>query len=92
MLKSAVSVRALDGHKIWVRFDDGAEGTVDVSEHVPFTGVFERLKDRTYFSAVSVHPELKVVTWPDGQDIDSEVLYSWATGAPLPEWAESDEI
>lgn len=52
--------------------------------HRQFRRVFEPLRDPGYFRQVRVHPELFVICWPNGADIDSDVLYSLATGTPLP--------
>jgi hypothetical protein len=69
-------VRTLSGHRLLVSFDDGVEGVVDVANLVRFTGVFETLQDPTFFAAVAVHPELGVVCWPNGADLDSDVLHA----------------
>jgi hypothetical protein len=45
--------------------------------------VFEPIRSsRTLFEAVSVDPELGVVVWPNGADIDPDVLY----GTHQPAW------
>ena len=67
-----------------VRFVDGAEGTVDVSKLVRLDGVFAPLRDAEFFRLVSVNEDLRCVCWPNGADLDSDVLYSTITGAPLP--------
>ena len=57
MLKDIVAVRTLDGHRLWLRFEDGLEGEVDVASLVPFTGVFAPLADRAQFAEVSLLPD-----------------------------------
>ena len=42
MLRDVVSVHALPEHRLRIRFDDGTEGIVDVTQLVEFTGVFEQ--------------------------------------------------
>jgi len=84
MLKDIVDVKPLDGYRLRLRFEDGAEGDVDVSELVPFDGVFEPLRDRAAFASVRVDADLGTVVWPNGADLDPSVLYSKVTGAPLP--------
>ena len=80
MLKDIISVQPLDGHRMQFRFEDGVEGVVDVTELVRFTGVFEPLADPVYFRRVSVHDELGTVCWPNGADLDPDVLYGRITG------------
>jgi len=76
MLKDVVEVRCLEGHRLHLRFDDGVEGEVDVAALVKFTGVFAPLRDAAFFAQARVHPELGVVCWPNGADLDSDVLYA----------------
>ena len=88
MLKDVVEVRPLDGYRLQLRFEDGAEGVVDVARLVPLTGVFAALRDRNEFVLVRVHPELGTVYWPGGADLDPDVLYSHVTGRPIPSFGE----
>jgi hypothetical protein len=64
-----------------LRFEDGVEGEIDV---VPFTGVFEILRDPTYFAQVHVNPDYGTICWPNGADLDPLVLYSLVTGQRIP--------
>ena len=86
-----VDVSPLGGHRILVRFQDGAEGSADVSQLVAFTGVFAPLQDPAYLAQVRVNPELGAVCWPTGADLDSRVLYSVITGVPLPDYSAAQE-
>jgi hypothetical protein len=87
MLRDVVSVEPLAGHRLRVRFDDGVEGVVDVARMIQFTGVFEPLRDHSFFEQASVHPELGTVCWPNDADLDSEVLYATVTGERIPDYA-----
>lgn len=84
MPRDVIEVRPLEHYQLQVRFDDGTQGVIDVSQLVRLEGVFEPLRRRSFFTQVRVHPELRVICWPNGADLDSEVLYSHVTGAPLP--------
>lgn len=84
MLRDVVWAAPLSNYHLQIRFDDGVTGEVNISEIIEFTGVFEPLSDETYFRLVKVNPELGVLYWPNGADIDSDVLYSQVTGVPLP--------
>ncbi len=76
-------VKPLPEYRIWIRFDDGAEGEVDLSDLVG-KGVFAAWEDPEHFKQVFVHPESRTVTWPGDIDLDPDVLYHEVTGAPLP--------
>ena len=64
MLKDIVEVRPLEGYRLWLRFEDGIEGTVDVAEMIRFQGVFALLRDRENFLRVRVDSEIGTVCWP----------------------------
>ncbi len=76
LLHDVVSVEPVDEDRLRIRFDDGLEGVVDVSRLLAMSGVFEPLRELSFFRQVQVHPELRVVCWPNGADLDSEVLYA----------------
>ena len=83
MLKDIIEVRALSGYRIYLRFEDGIEGELDLSGFVRFDGVFEALKDPRQFSQMTIDPELGSIHWPCGADLDPDVLYSRLTGKPV---------
>ena len=84
MHRDVVQVTTVDGFKLRLRFEDGIEGEVDCSTLLSFKGIFAPLKDPAEFARVRVNPELGTICWPNGADICPDVLYSRATGAPLP--------
>jgi hypothetical protein len=87
MLEDIVEVRALDGYRLYLRFEDGVQGEVDLGTMIQFDGVFAPLKERAHFEQVRVNPELGTVCWPSGVDLDPDVLYARITGKPLPHFA-----
>lgn len=86
MLKDIVEAKVVGPHQLHLRFEDGVEGSVDVSRLVEFTGIFEPLRDPAYFSTVKVNPDWGTVYWPNGADLDPDVLYSLVVGEPLPDF------
>jgi hypothetical protein len=68
-----VEARYVGGYTIHIRFADGAEGDIDLSEEL-FGPVFEPLKDIEVFKQFCVHPELHTVVWPSGADLAPEFL------------------
>lgn len=83
MLKDIVEARALQGHCIHVRFEDGVEGEVDLSELVEFRGVFADLRNPEEVRKVTVISDLGTVCWPNGADLDPDVLYAHLTGQKI---------
>jgi hypothetical protein len=59
---------------IWLRFNDGAEGEVDLAGELDGE-VFEPLKDLDAFRAFNVDPELQTIVWDNGADLAPEFLY-----------------
>ena len=79
------SVKPLDGFHLHVGFTDGSARDIDVERYLRGP-IFEPIRsDRALFEAVSVDHELGVVVWPNGADIDPDVLY----GTREPAWADS---
>jgi uncharacterized protein DUF2442 len=83
MLKEIIAVRAIGDHRLYLRFEDGAEGEIDLRRLVPFEGVFEPLQDLAEVAKVRVDPGLGTICWPNGADLDPDVLYAELTGIPL---------
>jgi len=79
MLKDVVEVRPLTQYRVHLRFEDGVEGEIDLQEMIDFTGVFAPLRSREEFMRVAVHPELGTIVWPNGADLDPDVLYAKVT-------------
>jgi hypothetical protein len=55
-----IQVEPLAGHRLRLRFDDGAEGEVDFSRR-PWRGVFAPLEDQAFFERVEVDEELGTI-------------------------------
>jgi hypothetical protein len=83
MLKDIVEARPAGGYKLYLRFDDGVTGEVDLSTLIKFDGVFEPLRDVRELAKVRIDPDLGTVAWPNGADLDADVLYAVVTGKPV---------
>lgn len=66
-LEGVEEVRSVEHWKLWVRFEDGVEGEVDVSS-LSDKPMFAALRDREFFD--TVHVCMKVVSWGDGLELD----------------------
>ena len=84
MLKDIIEVKPLSDYSVYLRFEDGVEGKVNIAELIEFRGVFAQLSEPAYFAQVRVNPELGTIYWPNEADLDPDVLYSIVTEEPLP--------
>ncbi len=84
MANRIVEARALEDCQLELRFDDGTQGVIDIRKLVPFDGVFAPLQDPAYFRQVQVEPDFGAIYWPNGADLDPDVLHSTITGEPIP--------
>lgn len=66
------AARHVHGHVVWLRFDDGLEGELDLSFGLRGK-LFEPLQDPAFFALVDV--EHGALTWPNGADWAPETLY-----------------
>jgi hypothetical protein len=68
------SARPLDGMRVELCLTDGSTRTVDLTRYLRGP-VFERIRhDPEVFRALRVDPKLGTIVWPNGADIDPDVL------------------
>lgn len=79
-MEPVVSVKYLGGHRLRLRFRDGVEGELDFAKILRFRGELgEPLRDPAYFAKAFIHREARVITWPNGMDVDNLLLYAKVT-------------
>jgi len=75
----------LGGFRLHVCFSDGSEGDVDLKRHFEAAaGLLAELSNEQAFAKVSLDREFGVLAWPNGVEFDPLLLWSEATGKPLP--------
>ncbi|MGH7468205.1 MAG: DUF2442 domain-containing protein [Longimicrobiales bacterium] len=73
------SVRALIPFEVELWFTDGSGGTVDLAPWIRGArGVFSALQDPAFFAQVAVDREAGTIVWPNGADLDPDVLFEAA--------------
>ncbi len=66
-------------------FADGSRGTVDLARWIRGSkGVFAALRDPALFAQVVVDRDAGTIRWPNGADLDPDVLYELAHAAGTP--------
>jgi hypothetical protein len=77
-------VEPLEEYRLRLWFDDGSERVVDLSD-ILWGPMAEPLRDPDYFRRVRVDDELRTIVWPNGFDLDPEVLHGDFEPAPPPD-------
>ena len=77
-MKRISSFKVLNNYRVWLRFDDGAEGTVDLSRLVG-QGVFAAWRDYAFFRQAFLAGQ-GALTWPGEVDLCPDALYLEVTG------------
>lgn len=81
------SATPLEGRLVHVVFTNGEERDIDLSPYIGRGPVFEPVRnDPTFFRAI--HVEGGTVAWPNGADIDPDVLYYGGS----PPWAKDQAV
>lgn len=76
-----VAASAGPGFTVDLAFADGSRGSVDLSRWIADShGVFAALRDRAVFTQVAVDRGAGTIVWPNGADLDPDVLYELAHG------------
>lgn len=73
-----IEVRALSPLRLWLRYDDGTEGEVDVSD-LAGRGVFQAWNDAAFFNSVRLAAH-GAIEWGSDIDICSDAMYLRLTG------------
>lgn len=77
-MERAIQVSPRDGYRIWVRYADGLEGEIDLSD-LAGRGVFQVWADRRVFETVHID-ESGGIAWEGGLDLCPDALYLRLTG------------
>jgi hypothetical protein len=71
MTPHVIEAKHLGGHKVWLKFDDGASGKLDLSGELDGP-VFEPLKEVEYFSRFMIR--FNTLSWENWADFAPEFL------------------
>ena len=73
MILHVSEARYVRDYVVWLRFNDGSEGEVDLQAEL-YGEVFEPLRDLAEFRRVRFDSELHTITWPNSADFAPEFL------------------
>ncbi len=79
-----VAVRVTGPFQVSLDFTDGSTGSVDLTSWIGGRGgVFAPLQDQAFFARGSVDADAGTIVWPNGVDLDPDMLYVAAHGSPV---------
>jgi hypothetical protein len=73
-----INVEPLPEFRVRIKFSDGVEGVVDLS-NLAGKGIFSKWLDESYFKSVFIDPESHTIAWPGGIDLCPDALYAEIT-------------
>jgi len=73
MILHTTEVRPLPDYRLFLRFNNGESGEVDLSGELDGE-VFEALRDPAVFATACQHPVMRTVAWANGADLAPEFL------------------
>jgi hypothetical protein len=83
-------VTHLQNHRLALTFTNGESGEIDLQDRIVGRGsVFRPLEEIAIFKQVKIDPESGTLIWPNGVDLDPDVLYSRTMNVPLPALAKA---
>jgi hypothetical protein len=68
------TVEPLDGYVLRLGFSDGSTRDLDLEPEL-WGPIFEPLRDQEVFRQVAVDDQLGTIVWPNGADMDPDVLH-----------------
>jgi hypothetical protein len=87
MLPYPIKVKALPGYKIWLEYNDGVKGEIDLS-HLVGKGVFALWNDYQNFEKVYI-TDYRAIAWSEDLDICPDTQYMILTGKTVEEYAKN---
>lgn len=74
-LPRIIAVEPLGDYRLRLTFDDGLVRDLDFREVAHCGGVFAPLEDPAYFAQVAIDDVPGTICWPNGVDLDPDVLH-----------------
>ena len=66
-----VELELQEPYKLWLRFDDGITGIVDLSDSAALGGIFAAWSDPDFWRSAHIVAESGAVAWGDGTEVDA---------------------
>ena len=88
MISKPLQVNAIRQYSIWLKYDDGTEGTVDLS-HLIDKPVFQNWKESDFFNKVHIDIETDAIAWDENIELCPDNMYLKIKGITFEQWKNS---
>ena len=88
MFPKLLEIKPLANYTLWLKYDDGTVGEVDLTE-LTEKGVFKKIKDKTFFKQVYIDKETDAVAWNEDLDLCPDSLFLKLKGLTFEEFKQS---
>ena len=87
MFPKLLEIKPLANYTLWLKYDDGTVGEVDLTEFTE-KGVFKKIKDKTFFKQVYIDKETDAVAWNEDLDLCPDSLFLKLKGLTFEEFKQ----
>jgi hypothetical protein len=77
---SIVEATPKEGQSLFVKFDDGTSGYIDLTTILPDAPLTRPLRDHDFFNRVQLYPGGDGVFWPNDFDLAADMLHNVLKG------------
>lgn len=78
-----IDAACLREYYVYLAFDDGTQGVLDLKDKACRDGIFAPLNDTAYFRRMRLDETLGTICWPNGADLSPDMLYRRVREAPI---------
>jgi hypothetical protein len=74
MYAMPINIKSLEPFKIWIQYNDGIEGIVDLS-NLSNKGIFKSWNSKDFFNKVFINSETHAISWNEDIELCPNSIY-----------------
>ena len=91
MIAKPIKVKALEKYLIWLKYDDGTEGKINLA-HLAGKGVFRQWDKNKFFGKAYIDEQSKSISWSDVIQLCPNTLYLKLKKVSYAKWHTQKEL
>ena len=91
MISKPIHVKAVSKYTIWLKFNDGTEGEIDLT-HLIEKPVFQYWIKPDFFDKVYIDAETDAIAWNENIELCPDNMYLKIKGITFEQWEKSQNI